>query len=109
MAETERTMSSQLGDGSACQVHKDGRVTGGMKYAEGKLVALNDLRRKLDAAGEITDDAALREILDAETARWRSGLENQRHRPKPAMPWLAYYQGGIDALEALRQTWFAAD
>lgn len=107
MAEAEHAMSSQLGEGSACQVHKDGRVTGGMKYAEGKLIALNDLRRKLGAATEM-DDVVLREILDAELARWQRGLESQRRRPKPAMPWLAYYQGGIDALEALRQAWFAA-
>ncbi|MFN4294502.1 MAG: hypothetical protein ACK4JD_10250 [Thermoflexales bacterium] len=100
-------MSGQLGEGSACQLHKDGRVTGGLKYAEGQLIALNDLRRKLNASGEMTDDAALRQVLDAEMARWRDGLESQRQRPKPAMPWLAYYQGGLDALEALRQAWFA--
>ncbi|BCX02176.1 MAG: hypothetical protein KatS3mg053_0114 [Candidatus Roseilinea sp.] len=98
-------MSSQLGEGSACQVHKEGRVTGGMKYAEGELIALNDLRRKLNADPAV-DDAALRAIVSVEIARWQNGLESQRRRPKPAMPWLAYYQGGIDALEALQQAWF---
>ncbi|MFN7209476.1 MAG: hypothetical protein ACK4P1_03670 [Aggregatilineales bacterium] len=84
--QVRRRFEAQLGEASLCEVTKDGRVTDGLKYAEGRLVALCNLERRLRA--EEAHEAA----LAAETAYWRALYE--RHA---AMAWRAYAQGGWDA------------
>lgn len=100
IAAAECQMRDELGSATACQIHKDGRVTGGLKYAEGRLVVLNDLRRQLRSSA-VNSLEEISAALKAELARWRGNLVAQRARKQPAMPWLAYAQGGVDALEEL--------
>lgn len=45
--DVERAYQTQAGGASFCQLQKDGRVTGGAKYEEGRLVALHTARRLL--------------------------------------------------------------
>ena len=92
-AAAERELTTQLGGATLCQIHSDGRVTGGAKYAEGRLVALVDLQRRLRGT-DVEPLTAVREEL----ARWTADLERLRAQERPSLPWLAYRQGGVDAL-----------
>ena len=89
----ERELATQLGGATLCQIHTDGRVTGGAKYAEGRLVALADLQRRLRGA-----DIEPLAVAHEELARWTADLERLRAQERPSLPWLAYRQGGVDAL-----------
>ncbi|NJN16578.1 MAG: hypothetical protein HC822_10040 [Oscillochloris sp.] len=42
----------------------------------------------------------LMEVRDERTI-WRAALQEQQQRDPPAIAWLAYRQGGVDALEKL--------
>jgi len=95
----EKEYAIHAGNQTACQLHKDGRITGGLKYDEGRLVAFTTLRRIVRKSG---DGAAgeLRAPIEAEQARWQAALHTYRHAPQPSIPWIAYNQGGVDALTA---------
>lgn len=99
IAAAERSLTAQTGGVNVCRLQQDGRVTGGVKYDEGRLVALSAARRKLRAAGKVTEPAAYRAELVRELETWRDALRDQQARERPAMPWLAYRQGGVDALD----------
>jgi len=92
-AAAERELTSQLGGATLCQIRSDGRVTGGAKYAEGRLVALVDLQRRLH-----DDDGEPLAAVQDELARWAADLERLRAHDRPSLTWLAYRQGGCDAL-----------
>lgn len=94
-AVAERELAAQLGSATLCRIHTDGRVTGGAKYAEGRLVALADLQRRLRGT-EAGNPVA---VWASELRRWADDLERLRAQDRPALPWLAYRQGGVDALE----------
>lgn len=97
----ERSLTDQTGGTNVCRLQQDGRVTGGMKYDEGRLVALNTVRRRLVAAerdGMATDPG---EMVAHEASEWREALRVQQARDRPAIQWVAYRQGGVDALEEL--------
>jgi len=98
----ESTMRDQMGGGTLCQVHKDGRVTGGLKYQEGRLGGLGNVRRairRLPADADLM--AALADFLTTETADWSSQLQRYQAAERPAITWVAYYQGGVDTLHEL--------
>ncbi|MCS6872917.1 MAG: hypothetical protein RML95_04260 [Anaerolineae bacterium] len=86
IAQARQQFESQLGESSLCQVTKDGRITGGMKYAEGQLVALRNLEKRI-RAGESIESA-----LQAEQAFWQALYDQHT-----AQTWRAYAQGGLDA------------
>ncbi len=90
----EQALATALGDSSLCRLHHDGRVTGGAKHAEGRVVALADLQRRLRPAAPEDFDTLAR----AEWQRWNDDLARHRSQPTPSLPWLAYRQGGCDAL-----------
>ncbi len=98
VAAAEQEALAIAGGEAGCQLQRDGRVTGGVKYSEGKLAALMALRRQLRAA----EPAAWTQLLMAELVRWQEALTHIRRQPQPSLPWLAYRQGGVDALAALR-------
>jgi hypothetical protein len=94
IAATESALRAEMGNATSCEIHKDGRVTGGMKYLEGKLVAFTRIRRLVaqttgadDAAGAAADEVASWE------AEWRLRAEAADSSP----PWAAYATGGLDA------------
>ena len=90
----ERALAAALGEATLCRLHRDGRVTGGAKYAEGRLVALADLQRRLRG----TQQAEFDSLARAELQRWSEELARQGSLPVRSLPWLAYRQGGCDAL-----------
>lgn len=91
----EKQHLQQSGGQGVCQIHKDGRVAGGLKYAEGQSVALDNIRRRLPG-NTATQSRAL---IEEEANGWQRELEAQRQREYPSMPWLAYNQGGLDACQ----------
>jgi hypothetical protein len=94
--ETEAEIRQQTGSASVCQVHKDGRVTGGLKYHEGRLVALSDLVRDLKRSA--ADRDAITALLAAAAARWEAQLARHQASERPSILWVAYTQGGVDAV-----------
>lgn len=101
IARVERAYKVHSGSQPVCQLHKDGRVTGGLKYDEGRLVALMDLRRSMRQV-EGAGDGDVMAVIEAELDRWRRDLHTYRSAPRPSLPWIAYNQGSVDALEAIR-------
>lgn len=99
IARAERDFARHAGNQSACQLHKDGRVTGGMKYDEGRLVALTAVRR-IARKGDAWTPAELAEALESEQKKWQRALRTYQSAAHPSMPWVAYNQGGVDALLA---------
>lgn len=97
----EQAYKVHTGNQTACQLHKDGRVTGGLKYDEGRLVALMDLRRSVRKA-ELIGDSNLASTIEAEIDRWRRDLHRYQTAQRPSLSWIAYSQGGVDALQAIR-------
>lgn len=102
--ECESAMRDHMGGGTYCQIHKDGHVTGGLKYEEGRLVAFGNVRRQVK---HLSPDAnmtqAVSDIIAAEAATWAAELERHRAKERPAMTWIAYSQGGVDATGQLRR------
>lgn len=43
--QAQEALSAQTGGRSVCQIHKDGHVTSGLKYVEGRHDALRAIRR----------------------------------------------------------------
>lgn len=101
IATAERDYTTHTAGGNVCQIQKQGRVTGGMKYDEGRFIALHSARRLLLPSACGADQAAYQTVIAEELARWRASLQLWQANPRPAIPWVAYYQGGSDALEAL--------
>ena len=86
-------ITSEAGGSSVCRVHKDGRVTGGLKYQEGRLVALNGVRR----LAHRNDD--LSTALDDLEEHWTAELDARRAEEHASPPWVAYATGGVEAIE----------
>ncbi len=90
-------LTAAAGGATLCQLHKDGRVTGGLKYDEGRFTAIGGL---LAAVKSCESDAACADILREHTERWQADLDRCRSQPRPSIPWVAYAQGGLDACTA---------
>ncbi len=100
----EAKMLAQVGEASICQLHKDGRVTGGLKYLEGRLVALSELTRSLKQSSGDDLLSALPALLDSFHDKWQRQLTQHQSTRPSSMPWVAYCQGGLDAICEI-QTW----
>lgn len=97
MAAAAAAMEGELGADSMCTVHKDGRVTGGLKYQEGRLSAFAEARRLARARSDI--EAA----LAAQLEKWSDELERRRTASPPSMAWVAYATGGVEASREARE------
>lgn len=97
LAQVEQSFRSQAGGASFCQLQKDGRVTGGVKYDEGRLVALHWARRIIAAGGQDGIESC-GEAIAAERKTWEAALDAVCAKEPPPMAWIAYRQGGVDAL-----------
>jgi len=102
MASATKAYLTQSGGLGLCQLQKDGRITGGLKYCEGQMVALHAVK-KLLSKGDPSSEATMR-LIDALRDEWRRELANHQQKARPSMPWTAYWQGGVDALEAILET-----
>lgn len=99
LAAAEQAVMVSTGGAAWCQLQRDGRITGGVKYDEGRLAALMAIRRRW----RTSDPAAWEQLLVDELQQWQQGLADVQKQPKPALPWLAYRQGGVDALTMLHE------
>lgn len=96
----EASMKAHMGSQTMCEIHKDGSVSGGLKYDEGRLVVLGDMLRWLREVDPFTDEA-VRAYLAEQAARWGKLLARHTGAERPSMPWVAYSQGGADMCAAL--------
>lgn len=96
--EAESTLQAQLGNQTWCEIHTDGRVTGGLKYEEGRLVVVRTLHRQLKGGEE---DAQT--IIGALLTQWQQQLDHHSQQKPSSMPWVAYSQGGVDTCLAALQ------
>lgn len=92
-------MGRELGSDSACTVHKDGRVTGGLKYQEGRMSALAAVRRSV-VGGEPPA-----EVLASAEAHWAADFETRRIASPSSPMWVSYATGGLDAVREAREWW----
>jgi len=101
----EAQLRQAIGDSTMCALHKEGRITGGLKYQEGRLVVLGTMLRQAKRlpASDDAARAALMGLLDEENARWQAQLTTYEAQKPQSLAWVAYSQGGVDALEAIRQ------
>ncbi len=97
--QVEASMKTHMGGQTICQLHKDGHVTGGMKYDEGRLVVLGAILRRLKQSDDSGTDllGGLHDFVQAEQQRWQSQLQQHQNTEQPSMSWIAYSQGGVDA------------
>ncbi|MGD2042354.1 MAG: hypothetical protein PVJ28_01815 [Acidimicrobiia bacterium] len=91
-----RAMSQELGEDSVCTVHKDGRVTGGLKYQEGRMSALAGMRRALER-GELEPS-----VLASAEVQWSAEFETRRTASTSSPLWVSYATGGLDAVREAR-------
>lgn len=89
-------LETSLGGESACTLHRDGRVTGGMKHREGRLVSLREAARAVESSA---DPFA---ALGAHLQRWQ---DEYRRREGASLPWRAYATGGLEAAEEALSIW----
>jgi hypothetical protein len=89
---TARRLEAELGTDTACTLHRDGRVTGGAKHLEGRLIAYRDLVTALAEAA----DEPVAGVFAEHKARWQAELD--RHAGRGPTQWAAYATGGLDAV-----------
>lgn len=93
-----RTMSQELGGDSVCTIHKDGRVTGGLKYQEGRMSALAEVRRRL------RQTLSFGQAIDEAEASWLAEFERRKSSQPPSPLWASYATGGLDAVREARNS-----
>ena len=93
VARSAASMEVELGGETACRIHKDGRVTGGLKYHEGRLAAFAEARRIVRRGSASSED------VRAYHERWRAELDRRIDTAPPSPPWIAYATGGAEAAD----------
>ena len=93
LADTERDLVAAVGNSSLCAIGKSGDRLDGVKYLEGRSVALREFRRQL------RDTGGAEAQREAEQ-RWRDHLQTVLER-NMGPDWVAYRTGGVDALSDL--------
>ena len=82
-------LAAVSGDASLCYLSRSGGPVSGVKYHEGRVSALRELRRGCRRGEQESLERTLRE--------WRA--EQERYADRPGTdPWKAYRTGGVDAL-----------
>lgn len=88
-------LAAVAGNVSLCHLSRSGGPVSGVKYHEGRVAALRELRR----ACRRGDDSALPKVLST----WRA--EQERFAARPGTDdWKAYRTGGVDALLGVSET-----
>lgn len=87
-------LSTATGDASLCTLSRNGKPRPAVKYHEGAVAALTDVRRRLETSLEPAD-AAVRHVRQHwETVRERAAVSS-------SSTWQAYLDGAVDALDDL--------
>lgn len=94
ITEAAELMQLRSGGGATCATSKAGRVAPATKDAEGRWAALRDVRAAVRGGRDGAD--AVAEVL----ACWEGHLDRLRSRDA-GVDWLAYREGGVQALRAL--------
>ncbi len=81
-------LNAASGGGALCAISRSGRPAPAVKYYEGRWAALTDLRRELRRGEEGSEQVSGRWLADLDRLTEQQAGEN----------WLAYAQGGVDAL-----------
>ena len=89
-------LGSAAGDASLCQISRSTGPVDGVKYLEGRVAVLSELKR----AARRRPDLPLASVADPILRQWRSdlGLQQERGATKG---WVAYRAGGVDELSEL--------
>ena len=85
------SMATQMNNQSLCQIQKDGRITGGLKYDEGRLETLQTFRRLIAEHLEQSP-----ELIYAEVMRREAQLQKFQQQSRPSIQWLAYWSGAVE-------------
>ena len=72
-----------------------------MKYDEGSYVALRRIRGFVKSNQELEISPTLLEALRQEAEDWRKMVQTYQQKFEPPMQWIAYAQGGFDAVREL--------
>jgi len=89
------TLAAAAGDTTLCSIGRSGRRHPGVKYPEGQVAALRELRRALSGDPEHPDA-----VLARVRGSWAEDLA-RRTADDPDSNWAVYREGGVDALDAL--------
>ena len=89
------TLAAAAGDATLCSIGRSGRRHPGVKYPEGQVAALRELRRALSGDPEHPDA-----VLVRVRGSWAEDLA-RRTADDPDSDWSVYREGGVDALDAL--------
>jgi len=93
--EARAGMDAAAGGAAVCVFTRDGRPVPGIKYHEGRWAALTEVARRCRRTGEDPEPVSVEVRAD-----WTAQLG--RLRLRDAGPdWIAYREGGIDALADL--------
>jgi hypothetical protein len=90
----EQELVAASGGVSLCTISRSAGSVPGVKYLEGRMAALGEIRRAARTSG------ALDEVLAERTAVWRSEL-TRAVDTSMGVDWRAYRAGGVDELESL--------
>lgn len=91
IADAVTLMQERAGGASVCAMSRAGKPVPGVKYAEGRWAALREVQRA--ARTRPIEDA-----LAAASATWSASL-GRAESTGMGRDWVAYYSGGVDALE----------
>lgn len=92
--EASRTMQRLAGGTAVCTFTRAGTPVPGMKHAEGRWAALRQVQRSAASGAPLAAEAA------RVRGEWAASLDRARER-RSGRDWLAYYAGGVDALDDL--------
>jgi len=81
-------LDAASGGGALCAISRSGRPAPAVKYHEGRWAALTEFRRVRREGAEAADEVG---------GRWQADLDRLTRQQADAN-WIAYAQGGVDAL-----------
>jgi hypothetical protein len=90
----EQELVAASGGVSLCTISRSAGSVPGVKYLEGRMAALREIRRAARSNG------AIGPVLAERTAVWRSELARAVDSSM-GVDWRAYRAGGVDELESL--------
>jgi len=94
--------SAEAGDRTLCDINKRRQASDPLKRAEGQTVALGNLLKAVRRiAGEELSASEFASLLAEERSQWQRLHQLHQHRTPPLRDWLAYAEGGLQALHDL--------
>ncbi|MEJ2577533.1 MAG: hypothetical protein P8Z68_00370 [Kineosporiaceae bacterium] len=98
LSRAEASLTDLAGNRSMCSIARSGESVPAVKYAEGALSALSELRRNARRAGVLDDPDGFATLTEALRRAWK---ERAASMAGSGRDWTAYLSGGDDALTVL--------